>query len=141
VLALGAFQAGQTFNAMIQVGKHLGGVHRQDNGFMSIGLRPVFTDLMTGATDPYGNPLSFGRQYQSFLQNGAPVVDPFLQRAINTGVQLFGFVVPGTPGPGQPVPTLGTDGAAKAPILRNVALTPPYFSWGGYPDLRQAMKL
>jgi hypothetical protein len=22
-----------------------------------------------------------------------------------------------------------------------VALTPPYFSWGGYPDLRQAMKL
>ena len=27
-----------------------------------------------------------------------------------------------------------------APILRNVALTPPYFSWGGYPDLRQVLK-
>jgi hypothetical protein len=50
-------------------------------------------------------------------------------------------VAPGTPGPGQPAPTLGTDGAAKAPILRNVALTPPFFSSGGYPNLRQVVKL
>src|SRR6185369_16211007 len=36
--------------------------------------------------------------------------------------------------------SMGVDGAAKAPILRNVALTPPYFSWGGYPNLRQVVK-
>jgi hypothetical protein len=50
-------------------------------------------------------------------------------------------VAPGTPGPGQPAPTLGVDGATKAPILRNVGLTPPYFSSGGYPNLRQVVKL
>jgi hypothetical protein len=36
---------------------------------------------------------------------------------------------------------LEVDGSAKAPILRNSALTPPYFSWGGYPNLRQALKV
>jgi hypothetical protein len=84
-LSEAALMAGQTFSAMIQVGKHLGGVHRLDLGFINIGLRPVFTDLMTGATDPYGNSLSFARQYQNFVQSGTPVLDPFLQRAINTG--------------------------------------------------------
>ncbi|MBX5483574.1 MAG: hypothetical protein IRZ16_17260 [Myxococcaceae bacterium] len=140
VLAESAFQAGQTFPLMIQVPKSLGGVHRHDNGFMSIGLRPVFTDLLTGGTDPYGYPLSYARQYQNYLQYGTPVVDLALERAVRTGQGLFGFVVPGTPGAGQPAPVLGMDGAAKSPILRNVALTPPYFSWGGYPSLRQAMK-
>lgn len=39
------------------------------------------------------------------------------------------------------VSKLEVDGAAKTPILRNVALTPPYFSWGGYSSLRQLLKV
>lgn len=39
------------------------------------------------------------------------------------------------------VSKLECDGSAKISTLRNVALTPPYFLWGGYPDLRQVMKV
>jgi len=134
-LSSAAFQVGQTFSPLTQVGKSLGGSQRRDGGFIDIGLRPVFTDQMNGSTDPYGKPLSFVRQYQNFLQDGTPVVDPFLQRVIDANGP-FGFGVT----PGVPAPTLGTDGAGKAPILRNVALTPPYFSSGGFGNLRQVMK-
>jgi hypothetical protein len=64
-LTSAAFQAGQTFIPMTQVGKSLGEVQSRDSGFISVGFRPVFTGQMNGATDPYGNPLSFARQYQS----------------------------------------------------------------------------
>jgi cytochrome c peroxidase len=140
LLSQAALEQNETFALMIQVGKNLGGVHRHDQGTMSIGLRPVFTDLINGGTDPYGNPLSFSRQLQNYLANGnnpSYLVDPVLQRAV-TG---------GAPAAANPLgvtglaPVLGADGAAKSPILRNVALTPPYFSWGGYPSLRQALKL
>lgn len=141
LLSQAAFQAGQNFGLMIQVGKNLGGVHRHDQGTMSIGLRPVFTDLINGGTDPWGGPLSFSRQLQNYLTNASnPIylLDPVLQRAVAGGPAA-------APNPlGQPLvaaPVLGVDGAAKSPILRNVALTPPYFSWGGYPSLRQALKL
>jgi cytochrome c peroxidase len=140
LLSQATLQAGETFALMIQVGKNLGGVHRHDQGTMSIGLRPVFTDLINGGTDPYGNPLSFTRQYHNYLtSNNDPalrdpsfLLDPPLQRAVAAGT-IGNFA--GT------IATLGVDGAAKAPILRNVALTPPYFSWGGYPNLCQALKL
>jgi cytochrome c peroxidase len=132
LLSQATLQQGETFAPMIQVGKNLGGVHRHDQGFMSIGLRTAFSDLMTGGTDPYNNPLSFSRQYQNYLQLGTPIVDPFLQKLIDAGTPPLG---------GVPAPTLGTDGGSKAPILRNVALTPPYFSWGGYANLRQVMEL
>ncbi len=128
------FQAGQAFSPMTQVGKGLGGVQRRDGGFISVGLRPVFTDQMNGETDPYGNPLSFVQQYQD-SPKGYPRRRSFLQRVIdNNGPFGFGVM------PGQPAPTLGTDGAGKTPILRNVALTPPYFSSGGFANLRQVAK-
>jgi len=66
------------------------------------------------------------------------VVDPFLANAIK--------LPPGTPGAVQAniangtVTKLEVDSAVKIPTLRNVALTPPYFSWGGYPNLRQMLK-
>jgi cytochrome c peroxidase len=108
-----------------------------DGGFAGIGLRPAFTDQMSGNTDPYGNPLSFGGQLWNHL-NGLPnaVQDPPVQRAITAGT------VPTRDGSGAPgtFAKLEVDGSAKMPILRNVALTPPYFSWGGYPSLRQVLK-
>jgi cytochrome c peroxidase len=136
LLSQAASRNGETFALMIEVGKQIAGVHRHDQGLMSIGLRPVFTDLLSGGFDPYGHPLSFTRQYQRYLLGGndrSQVHDPVLLRAIDSGA-LTGPLA-------AAAPTLGVDGAAKAPILRNVALTPPYFSWGGYPSLRQALKL
>jgi hypothetical protein len=150
MLSEAAFQQGDSFALMIQVPKTQVGpgsppVHRHDQGFMSIGLRPVFSDKINGGTDPYGNPLSFSREWQNFLlsgQDASKVVD------LDLAQSSAGLLTPPVANPGGPPATdftqpiaLGVDGASKSPILRNVALTPPYFSWGGYPNLRQAMKL
>jgi cytochrome c peroxidase len=83
-----------------------------DRGFNNIGVRPTFEDLGVGATDALaGSPLSATR------------------RCAN-------------PDPSLPAPTLcapvdlnaryvAADGAFKAPGLRNVELTAPYFHNGG----------
>ena len=155
MLSQAAFQQGENFLLMIQVGKNTvagnpgNAVHRHDQGYMSIGLRPVFSDKLTGGTDPYGTPLSFARQWNNYLASNldtSKVVDLALTQQIATLSLPPTPPVPGAP-PGPPPAdftqqvTLGVDGSSKAPILRNVALTPPYFSWGGYPNLRHAMKL
>lgn len=133
--------ADEPFPPFVRVLAVNGTNHTHDQGTMSLGLRPVFTDLINGATDPYGNPLSQSRQYWNYVKNGNDssfVVDPDLQRAINAGTpQALGL----NAGNFNDFTLLGVDGAAKAPMMRNVALTPPYFSWGGYPSLRQALKL
>ncbi len=141
LLAEGTFQDGEAFSLFLTVADQNGINDLRDQGTANIGLRPVFTDLMTGKSDPYGNPLSFGRQYWNFL-DGKPgaVLDPPLRRAIATGA-VPTRVRLGDPTPANTFRKLESDGAAKAPILRNVALTPPYFSWGGYPSLRQVLKV
>jgi len=124
-----AFQNGQTFNPFLNPVTDINGVNDlRDLGFANIGLRPVFSDQMSGRTDPYGNPLSFGRQYKHYLA-GVPnaVVDPFLQRAITAGTVPTPAPPPG--GRGQ-FAKLEVDGSTKVPTMRNVALTPPYCSWG-----------
>jgi len=105
-----------------------GNLDIRDNGFANIGVQPVFSDQMLGRTDDYGNPLSYARQYKTGV-----VLDPFLQAAIADGVSV--------PPVFASVTKLEVDGASKIPGLRNVALTPPYFSWGGYSSLRQVMKV
>ena len=47
-----------------------------DNGFYNIGVTPTVADIGRGGTDPFGNPLSFTRQYVDVLQ-GRDTVDPF----------------------------------------------------------------
>jgi hypothetical protein len=147
-----AFQAGQTFTPFLDPVTDINNtLDIRDLGFANIGLRPVFSDAFVGGVDPYGNPLSFGRQFKT-----GNVVDPFLANAITAGqvqasifCNLPGYptcpLIPLFPGgplvPATPVTKLETDGALKIPTLRNIALTPPYFSWGGYPSLRQLMKV
>jgi cytochrome c peroxidase len=147
MLSEATFRAGEQFTPLLRVGSQVPGLnHTHDQGFMSIGLRPPFTDLLNGGTDPYGNPLSYSRQYWNYIYNGTPVLDPVLQRAIDAGTAQALGVPPGPASSFDPADPnrfslLGVDGANKAPILRNVALTPPYFNWGGYPTLRQVLKV
>jgi hypothetical protein len=107
-----------------------------DNGFYNIGVRPAFEDLGVGGLDPYGNPLSFTRQF---------VLAP---GTTNIGVDRFtifpcGLIIPFEPLHCNSVPPATTtrnqqvavDGSFKAPSLRNVALTPPYFHNGGQKSL------
>ena len=49
-----------------------GGVALYDSGFYNIGVRPSKEDLGVGATDPYGNPLSFTRNAK---RNAPPPCD------------------------------------------------------------------
>ncbi len=138
----------------------------RDLGFANIGIRPVFTDQMSGRVDSYGNPLSYGRQYLNYLNAGATpaaaavfLLDPFLQQAVaattfpgGQGALAQGSPLSFTPGIGPPLippaplspvnwAKLEVDGASKIPSLRNVGLTPPYFSWGYYANLRQVMEV
>lgn len=134
LLAENTHQAGEPFAPFFLTVPDRNGVRDlRDQGFSNIGLRPAFTDRMSGNTDPYGNPLSFGRQYWNYL-DGIPnaVQDPVLQRAIAAGA---------VPARDAQFFKLETDGSTKSPTLRNVGLTPPYFSWGGYPSLRQQLKV
>jgi cytochrome c peroxidase len=132
-----AFEAGQRFPLLLAVGDINNVVDLRDFGFANIGLRPVRTDLMEGAEDPYGNPLSYGRQYKRLLKgDAAAVADSLLQRAVEVGPTAL-FNRPSLPAWVK----LESDGASKIPSMRNVALTPPYFSWGGYPSLRQVLRV
>lgn len=131
----GAVQAGGLFAPLLQVPDINNVIGTRDLGFSNIGPRPTFVDVALGGNDPYGNPLSFGRQWRQFVATGDPsaIKDPLLARAIDANALLRG----GVP---NPLAKLESDGATKIPGLRNVALTPPYFSYGGYASLRQVMK-
>jgi cytochrome c peroxidase len=87
-----------------------------DNGFFNIGVRPTFEDLGVGGNDPFGTPLAEARlasQGRFDDQN----LDPPLSSSNIPGV----------------------DGAFKAPGLRNVELTAPYFHNGGQSTLAQVI--
>jgi cytochrome c peroxidase len=130
-----AAQANAAFPPLLQVPDVLNNIATRDLGFSNIGTRPAFVDVALGGNDPYGNPLSFGRQYREFLDTGdaSSIHDPFLQRAADTGALVAG-------GRFNTTAKLESDGATKIPSVRNAALTPPYFSYGGYATLREVMK-
>jgi cytochrome c peroxidase len=111
-----------------------------DNGFYNIGVRPTFEDRGVGNVDAYNNPLSFTRQF---------VLAP---GTTNVGIDLFSvfpcrFLVMFMPNSCNSVPPasqtqvqrIAVDGSFKAPSLRNVALTPPYFHNGGQKSLTDVL--
>jgi cytochrome c peroxidase len=130
-----AAQANVAFPPMLQVADVNAVIGTRDLGFANIGLRPAFVDVGLGGTDPYGNPLAFGRQYRQFALTGnrSVVSDPFLLLAIDNNALVRNGAVNNTA-------KLESDGSTKIPSIRNSALTAPYFSYGGYASLRQVMK-
>jgi cytochrome c peroxidase len=126
--------AGQPFSPFLNpVPDVEGKLDIRDLGFHNIGVKPYTMDLSLGGTDPYGNPLSYGMQYLT-----GKIVDPFLQNALPLDPNAGG--IPGTIS-SKAVTKLAIAGSVKVPTLRNVALAPPYFMWGGYGTLRQVMKV
>jgi hypothetical protein len=99
---------------------------QHDAGFHVLGVKPWWADPGAGGTDKYGNPLSFSRQIKA--GNNPDEVDG-----------TYPFPLPPFQGGGTTT-RLGVDGGFKTPILRNVALTAPYFHWGGYPNLESVIK-
>ncbi len=114
-----------------------------DDGFHNIGVRPVHQDLGLGGTDPWGDPLSVARQVKREAQTGQPPADGIsvdicdIPRAGPPGTAT---VCPGGTQPPADDLRLVVDGGMKTPILRNVALTPPYFHYGGYSTLEQVVE-
>ncbi|RMD94050.1 MAG: DNRLRE domain-containing protein [Calditrichaeota bacterium] len=102
-----------------------------DLGFYNTGIRPIEEDPGIGATDDFGNPLSFSRM--ELLNSG--------REDIRKGVPGGGL------GKGHefniPIGSLNdppaVNGAFKVPGLRNVELTGPYFHNGGQATLQQVI--
>ena len=125
---------------------NLGGVSN-DGGFHNSVTRPLFQDLQLGGTDGYGNPLGLARQIAHFEKHGTPISNP----AADICSVLSGGPPPNLPiyceddGNGNlvrnnvPYARLVVDGSSKSSTMRNIALTPPYFSYGGYATLEQVM--
>ena len=108
-----------------------------DNGFYNIGVRPTAEDRGVGGTDPFGNPLSFTRNWFALLQKQAvadPVwVDPCLFSIFFDANACW--IAPDANGT-----RVVTDGAFKTSSLRNIALTQPYFHNGSRLTLEQVVE-
>jgi cytochrome c peroxidase len=110
-----------------------------DTGFYNIGVTPVENDAGLGGTDPWGNPLSYTRQFKA--NPATPGPDKF-------SVDPCDFVAPTGPlGCGADLSNadlsgerVAVDGTFKVPTLRNVAQTAPYFHNGGYSTLQQVVE-
>ncbi|WP_442949652.1 cytochrome-c peroxidase [Nostoc sp.] len=99
----------------------------EDTGFFKIGVRPATDDAGLGGNDPLsvngqGNPLSEARlaqlgKFKSLLGQDPPILTP----PLNSSESVV------------------ADGAFKAPGLRNVELTAPYFHNGGQATLEQVV--
>jgi cytochrome c peroxidase len=103
-----------------------------DNGFYNTGVRPTVEDRGVGGTDPFGNPLSFTRQFKLSLQ-GHSMLDPFQVDPCTFAVNPC---VPVT----DPSFRDAVDGAFKTPSLRNAELTGPFFHNGGQATLEQVVE-
>jgi hypothetical protein len=111
-----------------------------DSGFYNIGVVPSSNDAGVGAVDPWGNPLSFTKQYISWM-HGGPSQDSF-----DVVPQLFTFplginlrIYPQMSAAAAASLPVGVAGAFKTPSLRNVELTGPYFHNGEVATLEEVV--
>lgn len=112
-----------------------------DEGFYNIGVTPTVQDLGIGGNDPWGNPLSYSRQFldpskkkDNFTVDPCFWDVPLTDNApeLCTTAEQIALLQPASE-------RLGVDGAFKTPTLRNVGLTAPYFHNGGYDTLRSVV--
>ena len=116
-----------------------GQVALYDNGFYNIGVRPTPEDLGVGGVDPWGNPLSFTRQYRTMLQGGM-VPDPFTVDPCLFAVKVSQSNPCDSRVTPKPDFRDAVDGSFKVPGLRNIALTGPYFHNGSRSTLEQVVE-
>ncbi|MFQ5637066.1 MAG: cytochrome c peroxidase, partial [bacterium] len=102
-----------------------------DLGFYNIGIRPISEDIGNGGNDPFGNPLSFAKM--ELLQPGRADIRKGVPGGGLGGGQEF------TPAIGALGEPPAANAAFKAPSLRNVELTGPYFHNGSQATLRQVI--
>jgi cytochrome c peroxidase len=132
------------------------GAALHDRGFFNIGTRPTSSDPGMGGKDPYGGPLSTTHMFL-LEQAGEAASDPTGVVCNQTtdvagGGQLiepggtptfgatYGYRADGTCAIIASAERVTVDGSFKTPTLRNIGLTPPYFHYGGYSDLRSVME-
>ena len=111
-----------------------------DSGFYNIGVVPSANDGGVGGTDPWGNPLSYTRQYISWL-HGGPSPDRFTiaPRYFTFALSINPSIYPHmSPASAAALP-VGVNGAFKVPSLRNVELTGPYFHNGQVASLEEVV--
>ena len=117
-----------------------GGIALYDSGFYNIGVRPSKEDIGVGASDPYGNPLSFTRNAKKNSPN-----DPYIDNANISSLSPDPFQTDSNLFAASLDPVVSDerdaiDGAFKVPALRNVELTGPYFHNGGQATLEQVVQ-
>ena len=111
-----------------------------DSGFYNIGVRPTSEDVGVGGTDGYGFDLSLARALK-WTQLGKKELAPD-----NFDPTPCAWLIQFSPCTNIPKwtnpltsPRDTVDGAFKAPSLRNIGLTPPYFHNGGESNLRDVL--
>ena len=104
-----------------------------DQGFYNIGVTPTAADLGAGEKDPWGDPLSFTRQYTS-----GRFVDPITVKPCSFEAPFDAADCSAEPSDLSGERT-AIDGSFKTPSLRNVELTGPYFHDGSSATLEQVV--
>lgn len=107
-----------------------------DNGFYNIGVRPTVEDRGLGGTDPWGNPLSFSRNWYDHLRGRST---PESLAVDTCGMSIFFEPTACSTTPDPTKVRVAVDGSFKTPTLRNVGLTRPYFHNGGSLTLAQVV--
>jgi len=140
-----------------------------DDGYFNTSVTPASADPGVGGSDPFGNPLSFSKQYLDELLTGKPMTDPvivnscdldnpfaldFAEEELRDDPYITGDC--GDRSLYAKIPTVpvlqaelakrndgrvlvAINGAFKAPSLRNVELTGPYMHNGSLLTLEQVV--
>ena len=114
-----------------------------DSGFYNIGVTPTSRDLGVGAVDPWGNPLSFVGLAKNVLAASGQVLNcSSLANTLVLSPDPITVACASFVEPGWVWSTFrdAADGAFKAPSLRNIELTGPYFHNGSRATLEQVVE-